>query len=68
MDLTDTPVSVKEEPAASPEEEKEEEATSMQIDDPSEGSYTWRLTSFSSLDDVKKKFSETFTIGGYQWR
>ncbi|CAA2943437.1 ubiquitin carboxyl-terminal hydrolase 12-like [Olea europaea subsp. europaea] len=29
--------------------------------------FTWRIENFSTLN-VKKKYSETFVVGGYQWR
>ena len=35
--------------------------------EPWEGSFTWKIEGFSKLS-AERKFSESFEIGGYQWR
>jgi ubiquitin carboxyl-terminal hydrolase 7 len=46
------------------------QAEQMEIEnkaDALEGSYTWKIEGFGSLSD-KKRYSDTFEIGGYKWR
>jgi ubiquitin carboxyl-terminal hydrolase 7 len=37
------------------------------VDDPQTGKFTWTIDNFSKIN-LRKHYSETFTVGGYKWR
>lgn len=36
------------------------------VDDPQTGKFTWTIVNFSKIN-LRKHYSETFTVGGYKW-
>eukprot|EP00246_Nothoceros_aenigmaticus_P013115 TRINITY_DN439_c0_g3_i1.p1 TRINITY_DN439_c0_g3~~TRINITY_DN439_c0_g3_i1.p1 ORF type:complete len:1081 (+),score=256.97 TRINITY_DN439_c0_g3_i1:216-3458(+) len=42
-------------------------AENQPIDDPQTGKFTWTIENFSKIN-VRKHYSESFTVGGYKWR
>ncbi|KAM0937163.1 putative ubiquitinyl hydrolase 1 [Dioscorea sansibarensis] len=42
-------------------------AENQQVEDPPTSKFTWAIENFSRLN-IKKHYSETFTVGGYKWR
>lgn len=36
------------------------------VDDPQTGKFTWTIENFSKIN-LRKHYSETFTVGGYKW-
>ena len=36
------------------------------MDDPQTGKFTWTIENFSKIN-LRKHYSETFTVGGYKW-
>jgi hypothetical protein len=36
------------------------------VDDPQTGKFTWTIENFSKIN-MRKHYSETFTVGGYKW-
>ena len=36
------------------------------VDDPQTGKFTWTIENFSKIN-LRKHYSESFTVGGYKW-